>query len=258
MATTTHTDAGLGQSTLTLMGRTITTFLRTPQLIMMTLGQGVVFVLIFRYVFGGAIKTEGETYVNLLIPAIMLVSVFYAASQISVGIAEEKTDGFFDRLKSLPIPQAAPLLARVLAMTGLLVLSLAVNLAVGFAVGFRPDWSFGGAVAAGGIVVAFAFALAWMFIALGLLAKNAQVASGYAFLVTPLAFVSGAFIPVGTMPGWLEPCAKHQPFTVIVEATRGLVLSDYPDAASPLLAVVWIVAIILVFAPYAVWLYTRT
>jgi ABC-2 type transport system permease protein len=97
-----------------------------------------------------------------------------------------------------------------------------------------------------------------VFVALGLLAKNAQAAAGYTILVTLLAFVSGALVPVGTMPGWLQPIARHQPFTVIVEAARGLVLPNYAAAADPFLALAWIVAIVLVFAPYAVWLYTRT
>jgi len=255
---TAHADAGLIRSTLVLMGRTITQFRRTPQLILLTLVNGVVFVLIFRYVFGGAIKTGGEQYVNLLVPGVMLVSVLYTATQISVGVAEERADGFFDRLKSLPIPRMAPLLARVLAMTVLLVLSLAVNLTLGFVVGFRPDWNLGGAVAAGGIAVGFAFGLSWMFVALGLLAKNAQVASSYAVAITPLAFVSGAFVPVGSMPDWLTSFAHNQPLTVIVEATRGLVLTHYADAASPLLAVAWIAGITLVFAPFAVRLHMRS
>jgi ABC-2 type transport system permease protein len=255
--TTTHTDVGMVRSILVLIGRTITQYRRTPQLILLTLVNGLVFVLIFRYVFGGAIKTGGERYVNLLVPGVMLVSVLYTATQISVGVAEERADGFFDRLKSLPIPRMAPLLARVLAMTVLLVLSLAVNLTLGFVVGFRPDSTFGGAVAAGGIAVGFAFGLSWMFVALGLLAKNAQVASSYAVLLTPIAFVSGAFVPVSTMPGWLATVANHQPVTVIVEATRGLVLTHYADAASPLLAVAWIAGITLVFAPCAAWLHAR-
>lgn len=227
-------EHGVGLSTLILAGRTITRFRRTPQTILATLVNGIVSVLIFRYVFGGAIKTGSETYVNLLVPAVMLVCILHAAALLSVGVAEEKTDGFFDRVKSLPIPRAAPLLATVLAMTGRLVLSPAVNFAVGLVVGFRPDWTLGGLLAAAAIAVAFAFALAWVFVALGLQATNAQVASGYAFLITPFAFVSGAFIPVGTMPDWLEPIARNQPFSAIVEATRGLVLPGYADAASPI------------------------
>lgn len=258
MATTTLAEVGLVRSTLTLMWRSIVQFFRTPQMILITLVNGVIFVLIFRYVFGGAIKTGNETYVNLLVPAVMLVSVLYAASQIAVGVAEEKAQGFFDRLKTLPIPRAAPLLARVLAMVVLLTASFAVNLAVGFAVGFRPNWTLEGALAAGGIAVGFAFALAWMFVALGLLAKNAQAASGLGVLITPVAFISGAFVPVGTMPEWMEPVARNQPFTVLVEAARGLVLTNYADAADPLLAAAWLAAIFLVFAPLAIWLYSRT
>jgi ABC-2 type transport system permease protein len=256
--TTTLPNAGLLRSTITLAGRTLTKFIRTPQVIMGTLVNGIIFVLIFRYVFGGAITTGQETYVNLLVPAIMLVSVMYAASQISVGVAEEKKEGFFDRLKSLPIPRAAPLLARVLAMTALLILSLAVNLGVGFAVGFRPDWTLVGALAAAGLSVLFAFALAWLFMGLGLLAKNAQAAQSYAILVTPLAFVSGAFIPTDSMPSWLEVVAKHQPFTVIVEAVRGLVLSDYSEAANPYVALAWLAGIVTLCIPFAVRQYARS
>jgi hypothetical protein len=182
----------------------------------------------------------------------------YAASQIAVGVAEERADGQFDRLKSLPIPRAAPLLARVLVTTGLLVDSLAVNLPVGFALGFRTGWTLEGALAAGALVVAFAFALAWVFMALGLLAKNAQAASGYGFSSPPSRSSPGAFVPVSTLPEWLQPVARHQPVNVIVEAARGLVLPSYVDAASPLLAAAWIAVLVLVFAPYAVWLYART
>src|SRR5262247_3042775 len=226
MATTTLAEVGLVRSTLTLMWRSIVQFFRTPQMILITLVNGVIFVLIFRYVFGGAIKTGNETYVNLLVPAVMLVSVLYAASQIAVGV--------------------------------LLTASVAVNLAVGFAVGFRPNWTLEGALAAGGIAVGFAFTLAWMFVALGLLAKNAQAASGLGVLITPVAFISGAFVPVGTMPEWIEPVARNQPFSVLVEAARGLVLTNYADAADPLLAAAWLAAIFLVFAPLAIWLYSRT
>src|SRR5262249_56132319 len=156
MATKTLAEVGLVRSTLTLMWRSIVQFFRSPQMLLITLVNGVIFVLIFRYVFGGAIKTGNETYVNLLVPAVMLVSVLYAASQIAVGVAEEKAQGFFDRLKTLPIPRAAPLLALVLAMVVLLTASVSVNLAVGFAVRFRPKRTLEGALAPAAIALRFA------------------------------------------------------------------------------------------------------
>lgn len=250
-------EVGLIRSALILSWRSLLQFFRTPQMTAITLVNGVLYVLIFRYVFGGAIRTGNETYVDLLIPAVMLVSVFYAASQIAVGVAEEKALGFYDRIKTLPIPRTAPLFARVLTMVVLLTVSYGINLAVGFAVGFRPAWSVEGALVATGLVVGFAFALGWMFVALGLLAKSAQVASSYALALTPVAFVSGAFVPVGTMPSWMEPIAKNQPFSVLVEAVRGQVLVHYANAADPLLAAAWLVVILVVFAPLAVWLYSR-
>lgn len=257
MAATTLAEVGLVRSTLTLMWRFLLQFFRTPQMTAVTLVGGVLYVLIFRYVFGGAIKTGSETYVNLLIPSVMLVSVLYAASQIAVGVAEEKAQGFFDRVKTLPIPRAAPLLARVLAMVVLLTVSYAVNLAVGFAVGFRPSWTLNGALVAGAIMIGFAFVLGWMFVALGLVAKNAQAASGFGIVLTPFAFVSGAFVPLATMPDWIQPIARNQPFSVLVEAVRGQVLPHYANAADPMLAAAWLATIFIVSAVLATWLYSR-
>jgi ABC transporter DrrB family efflux protein len=235
--------------------RTIRKFVRTPQLIVVGTIQGVMFLLIFRYVFGGAITAHGASYVDFLVPGFVVTSVLFMGSGASAGVAEDADEGLFDRLRSMPIPRGSVLVGRVLADTALLAGTLLATIAVGFAVGFRVHTDPAQALAAYGLCVVAGFAFDWLFVLIGLAAGNAQAAQGMSMIVFPLSFASSAYVPVGSMPGWLQAFARHQPLTPMTDAARALVLGPAPGQHTGHLvvaALLWSAGLIAVFAPLAV------
>jgi ABC-2 type transport system permease protein len=245
--------------------RTVRQFVRTPQLLVVSTVQGAMFLLIFRYVFGGAIDAGGVPYVDFLVPGFVVTGVLFSGTAASAGVAEDVEKGFFDRLRSLPVPRTALLAGRALADTGLLAWGLAVTTAIGFLIGFRIHGDVTEALAAGGLCVVYGFAFTWLFVFIGLTAGNAQAAQGMSLLVFPLSFVSSAYVPVDSMPGWMQPIAEHQPITVMTNAVRSLALGD-PAAAGltgssahwVVLSLVWSAGLVAVFAPLAVLRYRRS
>jgi ABC-2 type transport system permease protein len=255
---------GFAASSLAVARRTVRKFVRTPQLILMSTVQGVLFLLIFRYVFGGAIDAGGLSYVAFLVPGFITTTVLFAGTGAAVGVAEDIQSGFFDRLRSLPIPRAAAMVGRALADTGLLVWTLAVTTAVGFATGFRLETDLWHGLAAFGLCVLFGFAFEWLFVTMGLVTGNAQAAQGMSMLVFPLTFVSSAYVPVSTMPGWMQAFAEHQPITVMVNAVRCLTggaeveaMLGHSTAHYVGLSVLWAAGLIVVFAPLAIARFAR-
>ena len=255
----TDRSAGALTTIVVVAGRTVRKFVRTPQLLVVSMVTGAMFLLIFRYVFGGAINTGPVPYVDFLVPGYVVTSVLFTGSNASAGVAEDLEQGFTDRLRSLPVPRTALLAGRVLADTGTLTLGLAVTTAIGFLVGFRIHGTFTAALASFGLCVVFGFAFMWLFALLGLVAGNAQAAQGLSLLIFPLSFVSSAMVPVDTMPGWMQPIAEHQPITVMTNAVRSLALGD-PSLAGldgstarwVVLSLAWSAALVAVFAPLAV------
>jgi len=260
------------RDTLALAQRNLLHITRVPQLLVFTFVQPVMFVLLFRYVFGGAIPIQGLTYVDYLMPGIFAQTVMFGASNTAVGLAEDMGSGIVERFRSLPMARLAVLTGRTLADLVRNVFVVIVMLAVGFAVGFRPDGGVFGLLAGVAIVLAFAFALSWVFANVGLGAANAEAAQAVAFpIMFPLTFASSAFVPVSSMPGWLQSFAAHQPVTVVVNAARSLMLG--PDATAGLVrtgqfqssgtsyviqAFAWIIVVTAVAAPLAVRRYRRT
>ena len=258
-------STGLGASTFTFARRGILKFLRTPQLVVLGTIQGAMFLLIFRYVFGGAIEgTDGVDYVDFLVPGFVTTSVLFAGMGAATAIAEDLEGGVVDRMRSLPIPRSAVLTGRAAADTAVLVWSLAITTAIGFLVGFRIHGSAGDALFAFALCVLFGFAFEWVFIYLGLTARTAQAAQGMALLVFPLTFVSSAYVPVETMPGWMQVIAEHQPITYMVNAVRALTqgpaaeaLLGHPASYFVGRSLLWTVAIVAIFAPLAISRYRR-
>jgi ABC-2 type transport system permease protein len=256
-------SAGLPASTLGIARRGLLKFVRTPQLAVVGTLQGALFLLIFRYVFGGAIDAGGLDYVDFLVPGFITTGLLFTGMGAAAGMAEDLEQGFVDRLRSLPIPRSAVLTGRALADTGLGVLSLVITSAISFAVGFRLHGSLAAALAAFGLLVVFGFAFEWMFITLGLVARTPQAAQGLALMVFPLTFVSSAYVPVESMPGWMQAFAEHQPLTVMVDAVR--VLTQGPAEAMlghgagfyVARSLAWTVAILVVFVPLATARYRR-
>ncbi len=236
---------------LTVAGRTVRKFVRTPSLVIAGTAQMLMFLLSFRYVFGGAIHPGPLPYVDFLIPGFITTGVLFSGMGAATGVAEDREGGLFDRLRSLPIPRTAVVAGRALAECSMLVLSLVISTAAAFAVGFRLHAPIGSALAAFGLCVVFGFAFLWLFMLVGLVAGNAQAAQGLAFLVFPLTFVSSAFVPVRTLPGWMQGFADHQPLTVMVDAVRSLT-EGHSTGHDVVPALAWSAALLVVFGPLAV------
>ncbi|HEX4062988.1 MAG TPA: ABC transporter permease [Streptosporangiaceae bacterium] len=250
---------GLGPSTLQIAKRSLLRYMRTPQLIVLGTIQGAMFLLIFRYVFGGAIPIKGGLpYVDFLVPGFITTGVLFSGMAASAGAAEDLQQGFVDRLRSLPVPRVSFLTGRAIADTIWNTWGLAVTAAIGFAVGFRIHGPVIDSLAAFGLCVVFGFAFEWLFIMLGLIAGTPQAAQGMALLVFPFTFVSSAYIPVSSMPGWMQAFASHQPVTYMVDAVRSL---SEGHAAEVLIghstgylvggSLLWSLGFVVVFAPLA-------
>ena len=255
---------GLVTSTLTITRRAALRYVRTPQLIAMATLQMSLFFLIYRYMFGGAIRAGSIPYVDYLVPGFVATGVLFSGIGAAVATAEDLEHGFVDRLRSLPIPRSSVLAARAIADTAILALASAVTVAIAFAVGFRLHGSILEGLAAFGLVVLFGFAFEWLFLTMGMLAGNAQAAQGMGMIVFPLAFVSSAYVTVASMPGWLQPFAKYQPLTSMVDSVRALTLGSrarlelgHPASYYVSRALVWAAALVAVFAPLAVARYRR-
>src|SRR5262249_40663838 len=224
--------AGFLTATAQTARPTLYQFARPPQLLVMPPILAALFMIIFRYVFGGAINPGGDLdYVDFLIPGFIAQSFLWNEMNIPAGIAEDSTSGVYDRLRSLPIPRVAVMAGRSLADTLFNGGSLAIIVGLGFPVGFRRPARAGAVTAALVVIGAAIFAFSWFFISPGLIAGKAQAATSLSTLVVvPLTFVSGAFVPVSSMPGWLHWFAANQPVTVLINAVRSLMLGG-ADAA---------------------------
>jgi ABC transporter DrrB family efflux protein len=214
----------------------------------------VMFVLLFRYVFGGAIQVPGGDYVDYLMPGIFVQTAIFSGVATGVGLAEDLGRGVVDRFRTLPMAATAVLAGRALADGARTVVTLLVMLGVGLAVGYRPDDALG-VVAGLGVVLLLAFAVTWFYVLVALAVRSPEAAQSAGFVLTfPLTFASSAFVTTETMPGWLRSFAENQPVTLAADAVRSL--TGVGDAAVwPALA--WAAALIVVLVPAAVALYRR-
>jgi ABC-2 type transport system permease protein len=242
---------------VTIAWRNLLNIRRNPRLLVFATVQPVIFVLMFRYVFGGAIRVPGISYVNYLMPGIFVQTVVFGSLTTGVGLAEDLSKGLVDRFRSLPMARSAVLLGRTLADLVRNVFVVLLMCLVGVAVGWSPT---GGPLAiftGVALVLAFAYSLSWVFAIVGLSAPDAETAQAASFpILAPLVFASSAFVPVSSMPSWLQVFAKHQPVTAVVDAVRALTITG-TGGTHLLSAVLWIAGIIAVCAPLAVRRYQR-
>jgi len=260
--------AGYLTTVLTTGRRSILQFFRTPQLLMMGTIQGPLFLLMFRYVFGGAISTNGQLkYVDWLIPGFLTTVILWTGMGGSAGVAEDSSTGVYDRLRSLPIPRSAVMVGRSLADVTLVGWGVLVTGAVGFAVGFRAHGNIGEVFLAFLLILVAGYAFSWIFITMGLVAGNAQAAQGLSMLIVPFSFVSSANVPVSSMPGWMQPFAANQPISVIINAVRCLMQGGpgvvgggigHSTAYWVGMSLVWCAAILVVFGALATRRFSRT
>jgi ABC transporter DrrB family efflux protein len=244
--------------------------LRLPEVLVLSASMPVIFILMFTYVFGGAIHgalppAAAGRYVNWLLPGLLAQFALFGGAGTASGLAEDLTKGVIDRFRSLPIAGAAVLAGRTLSDLVRSALTLTLMVAVGFGIGFRPQTGFGGLLAALAVGLAFGYAWSWVMALLGLLVRSAEAVQAAVYLVVfPLAFTSSVFVPTQTMPGWLQSFAANQPVTVATNALRGLVLGQgaLPPgrtvAGQVALALLWAAAVAAIFAPLAVRAYRRT
>jgi ABC-2 type transport system permease protein len=256
--------SSLATSTAVIAKRSLLKFLRTPQLLWMTTVQGVMFLVIFRYIFGGAIGAGSLGYVDFVVPGILTTMLLWQGMGAAIGITEDRAQGLFDRLRSLPIPRSAVLSGRAVADTATLVWGLLVMTIVSHLVGFRLHGGIADGVIAFALIIVFSFAFEWVFITAGLFASNAQAAQGLALIMVPLTFVSSAYVPVSSMPSWLGAIAAHQPVTYMIDAVGSLTggapaeaLLGHPASYFVASSLMWTAAILLVFTTIGVARYRR-
>lgn len=246
---------------LVITSRNLTRYRRVPQLLIFSTIQPVMFLLLFNYVFGGAIQLQGqaanEEYINFLLPGIIVQTVLFGASQASVGMAEDLSSGLMDRFRSLPIARFSVIAGRVLADTIRNIFVVLIMVFVGFLIGFR----FGDGILNGmlGIYMAilFGFAFSWISMSVGLLVKDPEAALPAGFLwIFPLVFASDIFVPVQSMPEWLQKFAENQPVTKVAETVRVLMRGGTTDSFGP--ALLWMFGITVVFLAVSIFLYQRS
>jgi len=245
--------------TAVVADRNLRHFIRQPDLLTFSTIQPVLFVLLFVYVFGGAVGRSlpnGVTYVDFLLPGIFVQSVTFGASQTAVGLSEDLTRGVVDRFRSMPVARSAVLAGRTVADLVRNIAIIALMIAVGYLVGFRFTGGVAGAVACIAVVAAFGFALSWIFAFVALTVRGAEAAQTAGFVVIfPLVFASSVFVPVATMPRWLQAFAKINPVTVTANAARSFALFGTPASLGA--AAAWIGGLLAVFIPLSVWRYRR-
>jgi len=248
----------LVSDTLVIAERNLVRLPRSPDLLLAFTIQPIMFVLLFVYVFGGAISTPGYDYVDFLIPGIIVQNIAFGGFVTALGLNEDLHKGLIDRFRSLPMARPAVLAGRTLADVATNTLSVCVLVVTGLIIGFSFGTSVGEILAGFGVLLLFGYAFSWVFALLGLLVKSPESANSLGFIaVFPLTFISSAFVPVDSMPAPLEWFADNlNPFTVVVDAMRALWLGA-PAGNSVWGAIVWSLAILAVFAPLAVSRYRK-
>ncbi|HYT27792.1 MAG TPA: ABC transporter permease [Ktedonobacteraceae bacterium] len=230
---------------------------RIPEELVFATIQPIMFVLLFRYVFGGAIAVSGTSYVNYLMAGIFAQTVIFGATTTGIGLATDLQRGLVDRFRSLPMAKSAVLTGRTLSDLVRNTFVVIVMWSVGLLVGFRPEGLVISWFAAAAILLLTSFAFSWISATIGLLVSSVEAAQSAGFIwLFPLTFASSAFVPTQSMPGWLRAFAEHQPVSLIVNAVRGLLLNK-PDVTTIWQALAWCVGILVVFIPLAVWAYGR-
>ena len=247
-------------STIQIVKRNVKRNFRIPQLLIFSSIQPVIFLLLFNFVFGGAVSaTTGTDYINFLLPGILAQTALFGAIQTGVGLAEDLNKGVIDRLRSLPIARYAVLAGRTIADAVRNVFVVSLMSIVGFMLGFRFQEGFLFFVLGLLLVVLFGYAFSWISAVIGMWLRDPETVQVAGFLwVFPLVFASSVFVPIATMPSWLQVFARNQPVTQVVNAMRHLMQGGVPNGSTYVwVSLLWIVGIIAVFAPIAVWRYRK-
>lgn len=258
--------AGFATTTAATARRSVLQFFRTPQVLVMGSVQGALFLFMFRYVFGGAIRTGGAlSYVDFLVPGFLVTVILWTGMGAAAGVAEDSATGVYDRLRSLPIPRAGVMMGRSVADFILVAWGMLITGTLGFIIGFRAHGSLSHVILGFAVMLVAGYAFTWVFITIGLISGNAQAAQGMSMLVIPFSFISSANVPIKSMPGWMQPFAANQPVTVVINAVRslmqggtGVVGIGHTTGYWIILSLIWSGAIMLVFGAIATARFGRT
>jgi ABC-2 type transport system permease protein len=236
-----------------MAARQLRKVMRRPMYVVYLFVQPVILVLLFRYVFGGAIKAPHISYVNYLMPGIIVMTAVFGALTTGLGLTEDLKAGVVDRFRSLPIARSAVLIGRTAADLVANALTLFLMLAIGFAIGFRPSQPVYEVALAFALVLAFAYVFSWISAYVGLVVRDPETAQSVGFIwVFPLVFASSAFVPTSSMPGALRAFADVNPVSLTVNAARALTVG-HADALGPALGTLaWLAGLLVVFVPLAV------
>ncbi|AXB41208.1 ABC transporter permease [Amycolatopsis albispora] len=247
----------------TMLGRNLRHMVRYPSMTVLLIGMPIVFLLLFVYVFGGTLgaglggASGGRAeYVNYVVPAIILIAVCSAVQGTAISVAMDMTEGIIARFRTMSIARVSVLTGHVLGSVIQTLIAVAVVLGVALLIGFDPAAGFGDWLAAGGVVVALAFALVWLSVALGLASGSVEGASNVGMPLVLLPFLGSGFVPTDSMPGAIRWFAEYQPFTPIIESLRGLLMGT-PVGNNVLIALGWCVVIALGSYVWAKKLYNR-
>jgi ABC transporter DrrB family efflux protein len=249
--------AAMVSDTLVIAKRSLLRVPRQPDLLLGFTVQPVMFVLLFVYVLGGAIQTPGYDYVDFLIPGIIVQSMVFGGFVTALGLAEDLKKGLIDRFRSLPMASSALLTGRTLADVAGNITQLVIMIGVGLVAGFNFSTSPAEVVAGIALCLLIGYVFSWVFAFIGLVASSPEAANGYGFTIMfPLTFISSAFVPIESMPDWLQPVAEANPVTFMVDAVRALFIGT-PAGNSIWGTLVWCAVILAVFAPLSAWRYRR-
>jgi oleandomycin transport system permease protein len=253
-----HVSVGEGlRQTLTLAWRTIVQVRHNPWELGDYSIQPIMFVLLFTYVFGGAIAGSTGDYLTFALPGIIVMNMLFVTMYVGMGLNTDLTKGVFDRLRSLPIARWAPLAGRIIADQVKQAWSIFLLLAVGMILGFRIGTNLAGLLAAVALLLTFALAFSWVSVLVGVIAKDPEKVQLFGFTALfPVTFVSNVFVPSETMPGWLQTFVDVNPVTILADATRGLMVGG-PVAGPVAGSLLWAAAFTVVFAPLSVWAFKR-
>jgi len=247
--------------TWTITKRNLYRYIRLPRLLVFSSIQPIMFLLLFNYVFGGAIggaiHVPGGKYIDYLLPGILLQTILFGGVQTGIGLAEDMGKGIIDRFRSLPMSRLAVIAGRTISDMLRNLAVVVIMLATGFLLGFRFQNGLAGALGMIVLVLFFGYAISWAFAYVGMAvgdAETAQLASF--FFIFPLTFASAAFVPVNSMPSWLQAFARNQPITFVTQGARQLALG-LNSGGAPWKALLSALAIMVVFVPLSIWQYKR-
>lgn len=229
--------------------------LRDGESLLMAILLPVMLMLVFTWVFGGAIDPSGA-YVDYVVPGIILTCAGFGASSTALYVATDMRSGIIDRFRTMPLRASAVLTGHVVASLLRNLVATAIVVGVGVLVGFRPDASWMQWLALAGLIALYILAITYLFAAIGLAAGSPEGANGYGFVLLFLPYLSSAFVPVASMPDWLQPIAAHQPITPIVDTIRGL-LTGTPLSTEPWWAIGWCLVILVAAVAWGAWLFRR-